>query len=157
MSNADANLATLKRFADSLDREAVARLLEKLGYYDENAEAFVLLTIQDAVVTGEPPRLVDVQRRILKFLLTETDPRASQTPAELADAIAVRNRKVLREAGRLLAAKKVLTIATEPCDSPEGERVLSYTPTEAIEKAFEDYQDARNGTLEDETAAAVKQ
>jgi hypothetical protein len=162
MSNADANFATLRQFVDSLDSDSVARVLKKLGYYDENADAFVLLTIQDATVTGEQPRLVDVQRRILSFLLTKTDPRASHTPAELADGIAERNRKVLREAGRLLIAKNVLTAVTEPCDGSEGERVVSYTPTKAIEDAFEEYQDARNGffddeTLEDEAAAAQKQ
>jgi hypothetical protein len=149
------------RLAD-IDVEAMDQMISKLANYDADAKAFVLLTIQDAAVSGEPPRLVDVQRRILKFLLTETNPAVSHTPADLADAISERNRKVLREAGRLLVAKKVLSVATEPCDSSEGERVLSYKPTEAIEKAFEEYQDTRNGFYDDETlieeaASAEKQ
>jgi hypothetical protein len=144
------------RLAD-IDVDAMDQMISKLANYDADAEAFVLLTIQDAAVSGEAPRLVDVQRRILKFLLTETNPAMSHTPADLADAISERNRKILREAGRLLIAKKVLLAETEPSDGPEGERVLSYTPTEAIEKAFEEYQNTRNHTFVEEAAAAQKQ
>ncbi len=149
------------RLAD-IDVDAMDQMIYKLANYHADAEAFVLLTIQDAAVTGEPPRLVDMQRRILRFLLTETNPAMSHTPAELADAISERNRKVLREAGRLLIVKKVLRAETEPSDGAEGERVLSYTPTIAIEKAFEEYQDVRMkaldaGTFVEEAAAAQKQ
>jgi hypothetical protein len=138
------------------------KIVHKLINYHTDAEAFVALTVLDTPAPGEDQQLVELQRGILYVLLTETGPGASHTPAELADTLSERNRKLLRQAGRMLVAKNAITAETEPSDNPEGERVLAYAPTKIIEIAFQEYLDARynvpeGDTLEFEAAAAVKQ
>jgi hypothetical protein len=105
----------------------------------------------------EPGHLLQLQRRMLEHIVLAREPAEMIRLSEFADAIGARNRKQVREAGRSLIAKGFLMAETEPDTGPEGERVLGYAYTAAIEDALNSHLDTLYKSSEDECAAAVKQ
>lgn len=138
-------------------RESIVRLLAEHELFKRDVACFVAIHVPDASDTSGTPAWCALQRRMLTHLIHKIEPGDYITPSALADAIGERNRKAVREAGRLLAAKDLLVAKTEPFEGREGERVLGYTLTGAFNKTFEDYLDRLAVTLEAEAEAAVKQ
>ncbi len=136
-------------------------LLDRWAAEDEqfkrNVADYVATLMTNTAAPDESAPLLALQGRMLEHLLLKREPEEPISPAELADAIGERNRKAVRQAGRLLAAKGVITAQTEPDASAEGERVLNYAYVEAIEVALNAFLDSRNKAFTAEVAAAAKQ
>jgi len=158
-------MSAIKGLSESLplyvDPVRRTRLAEKWQHERDRYEQLIE-TFCETIVPG-PPRGLDapaammLQRRLLAQLLRDSDLEGPLSPAYIGDAIGERNRRCVREAGRALVAKGVIIAESIPDDGPEGEQVLSYRMTEAIEAAFDAHFGDSMTPFEAELAAASKQ
>jgi hypothetical protein len=133
------------------------RWQREMDRFDQLVETFC------EIIVPAPPRGLDapasmlLQRRMLAQLLRDSDLQGPFSPAYIGDAVGERNRRHVREAGRALVAKGVIIADSNPDDGPEGEHVVGYRTTEAIEYAFDAHVDDGLSSFEAEVAAASKQ
>jgi hypothetical protein len=150
----DTLLNTVGRFSkERFSKEQIDLWEAEFDQYERDVDAFVGTLIPDDPSGSEPAKLTTLQRGMLAHLLKTYMLDNSVTPSELADALGERNRKTLRAAGRLLAAKGLVDVIAEPCDSPEGERVLAYELRVDVADALEAHLDVLD--LQREAAAGT--
>jgi hypothetical protein len=133
------------------------RFAEEDAEFSRSVEVYVAGLISRTSKVDEPARTLDLQQRMLAYLMLRYEPEVKISVAVIAEGIAARNRKQVRDAGRCLVEKGIFSADVEPDNGPEGERVLGFGFTEAIESEFDTHLDSYFKSLEDDCAAAVKQ
>ncbi len=140
-----------------IDRETLDRWDAEHADFLTDVEAYVATLVPDTSSPQVSPAMIALQRRMAAHFLLYCECDEPVTPAELADALGERNRKLVREAARFLARRGLIAANVEPCDTAEGERVLGYELVAAGVDVFDAYVDARRKTLVIEADDAVKQ
>jgi hypothetical protein len=135
----------------------LARIAAENARFVDEVETFAAYVLITSAAAAEPAKFVAVQRKMLVHMIKVFGPEHMVPLSELADAIGERNRKLVREAGRALAAKGVLIVTSEPYDGAEGERVIGYNYTDAVAAAFDARLVAMETSFLAEAADAVKQ